>query len=81
MDIDEFLDKELQTKKEGAEQEGVSGVAKVEKIEEKAIEEIKEEVDSLVGAPLDKPEFTNEVVGVVKWVDGTVIDSIFKVKK
>jgi citrate lyase subunit alpha/citrate CoA-transferase len=44
------------------------------------IEEIKEEVDSLVGAPLDKPEFTDEVVGVVKWVDGTIIDSIFKIK-
>jgi citrate lyase subunit alpha/citrate CoA-transferase len=44
------------------------------------IEEIKEEVDDLVGAPLDKPEFTEEIVGVVKWVDGTIIDSIFKVK-
>ena len=33
----------------------------------------------LVGAPLDKPKFTNEVIGVVKWVDGTVLDSIFKV--
>ena len=45
------------------------------------LEEIKEEVDSLVGAPLDKPEFTNDIVGVIKWVDGTVIDSIFKVKQ
>ena len=45
------------------------------------IEEIKEEVDELVGAPLDKPKFTNDVVGVVKWVDGTVIDSIFKIKQ
>ena len=45
------------------------------------IEEIKEEVDALIGAPLDKPEFTKEVVGVVKWVDGTVIDSIFKLKQ
>ena len=43
MDIDEFLDKELQTKKESAEQESSSGTDKVEKIEEKAIEEIKEE--------------------------------------
>ena len=45
------------------------------------IEEIKKEVDEMVGGPLEKPEFTNEVVGVVKWVDGTVIDSIFKVKQ
>jgi citrate lyase subunit alpha/citrate CoA-transferase len=44
------------------------------------IEEIKEEVDDLICAPMDKPEFTNELVGVVKWVDGTIIDSIFKVK-
>ena len=45
------------------------------------IEAIKEEVDDLVGAPLEKPNFTDEVVGIVKWVDGTVIDSIFKVNK
>jgi citrate lyase subunit alpha/citrate CoA-transferase len=45
------------------------------------IEEIKEEVDDLVGAPLDKPIFSDEVVGVVKWVDGTVLDSIFKVNR
>ena len=43
------------------------------------IEEIKEEVDDLVGAPLDKPNFTDEVIGVVKWVEGTVLDSIFKI--
>jgi len=42
------------------------------------IEEIKQEVDNLVGAPMDKPKFTDEIVGVVKWVDGTIIDSIFK---
>ena len=45
------------------------------------IEEIKEEVDSLVGAPLEKPNFTDEIVGIVKWVDGTILDSIFKIKK
>ena len=43
------------------------------------IEDIKDEVDNLVGAPLDKPNFTDEVIGVVKWVDGTVLDSIFKI--
>ena len=45
------------------------------------IEEIKEEVDELIGAPLDKPEFSDQVVGVIKWVDGSIIDSIFKVKQ
>ena len=44
------------------------------------IEEIKEEVDSMLGAHMDKPIFTDELIGVVKWVDGTIIDSIFKVK-
>ena len=44
------------------------------------IEDIKQEVDSLVGAPLAKPDFTKEVIGVIKWVDGTILDSIFKVK-
>lgn len=44
------------------------------------IEEIKAEVDDLVGGPAEKPEFTNEPIGIVKWVDGTVIDTIFKVK-
>ena len=44
------------------------------------IEEIKQEVDSLVGAPLEKPKLSNEIIGVVKWVDGTIIDSIYKTK-
>ena len=40
-------------------------------------EDIKKEVDSLVGAPLEKPILTEEVIGVIKWVDGTILDSIF----
>jgi len=47
----------------------------------RTIEEIKVEVDDMLGGVPQKPEFTDEVVGVVKWVDGTVIDSIFRVKK
>ncbi|MCH7851407.1 MAG: citrate lyase subunit alpha, partial [Candidatus Marinimicrobia bacterium] len=43
------------------------------------IEEIKAEVDALVGGPPDKPELSDEVIGVVKWVDGTVLDSIYRV--
>ncbi len=46
----------------------------------RTIEGIKAEVDELIGGPPAKPEFTDEVVSVVKWVDGTVIDSIFKVR-
>ena len=44
------------------------------------IEEIKEEIDKLVGGPPAKPQLTDQVIGVVKWVDGTVLDSIFKIK-
>ena len=44
------------------------------------IEDIKVEVDDLIGGPPDKPELTDEVISVVKWVDGTVIDSIFRIK-
>ncbi len=43
------------------------------------IEEIKQEVDDLLGGPPAKPNLSEEVVGIVKWVDGTVLDSIYKV--
>ena len=43
------------------------------------IEEIKREVDDLLGGPPAKPDLSEEVVGIVKWVDGTVLDSIYKV--
>lgn len=42
----------------------------------RSIEEIKAEVDRLVGGPSEPPQFGDKVVAVVKWVDGTVIDSI-----
>ncbi len=45
------------------------------------IEDIKAEVDNLIGGPPAKPKLTDEIVGVVKWVDGTVLDSIFKIKQ
>ncbi len=42
------------------------------------IEEIKAEVDRLVGGAPSKPKLSDEVIGIVKWVDGTVIDSIYR---
>ena len=42
--------------------------------------ELKEEADKICGKP-EKPRFTDEVVAVVKWVDGTVLDSIYRVKE
>ena len=44
------------------------------------IEEMKAEIDALVGGPPRKPSFTDDLVGIVKWVDGTVIDSVFRVE-
>jgi len=45
----------------------------------RSIAEIKAEVDRLTGGPPDKPVRSDEVIGVIKWVDGTVLDSIYRV--
>lgn len=46
------------------------------------IEDIYNEVNEICGRAPAKPKLDkNKVVAVVKWVDGTVIDSIFKVEK
>jgi citrate lyase subunit alpha/citrate CoA-transferase len=44
----------------------------------KTIYELKEEAERICGIP-DKPEFADDLVAVVKWVDGTIIDSIKRV--
>jgi citrate lyase subunit alpha / citrate CoA-transferase len=44
----------------------------------KNIHELKAEAEQICGAP-DKPKFSDEVVAIVKWVDGTVLDSIRRV--
>ncbi|MCD6333332.1 MAG: citrate lyase subunit alpha, partial [Bacteroidales bacterium] len=43
------------------------------------IRELKEEAEAICGKP-DPPETENELVAAIKWVDGTVIDSVKKVK-
>lgn len=45
------------------------------------IEEIKKEIEQLCGGPPQKPEFTDQPIAVVKWVDGTILDTVFKLKK
>lgn len=45
-----------------------------------SIEDLKAEADKICGVP-KKPEFTDKVIAVIKWVDGTVIDSVREVKK
>ena len=45
----------------------------------KPIEQIKAEVESLCGGPPAKPRLLDNPVAVVKWVDGTVIDTVWQV--
>jgi len=45
----------------------------------KTIEELKDEAERICGKPA-KPELDDEIIAVIKWVDGTVIDAVRKVK-
>jgi len=44
----------------------------------KTIHELKEEAEKICGKP-EKPRFADDIVAVVKWVDGTVIDAARRV--
>jgi len=46
----------------------------------KTIEELKAEAEAICGVP-EKPEMSDEIVAVIKWVDGTIIDAVRKVVK
>ena len=46
----------------------------------KSITELKEEADRICGKP-SAASFEDEIVAAVKWVDGTVIDAVRKVRK
>ncbi len=46
----------------------------------KTLKEIKKEVDQICGGTVQKPKLNNDkVVAIIKWVDGTVLDSVFQV--
>jgi citrate lyase subunit alpha/citrate CoA-transferase len=45
----------------------------------KTIEQLKQEAEDICGVP-EKTELDDEIVAVIKWVDGTVIDAVRKVK-
>jgi citrate lyase subunit alpha/citrate CoA-transferase len=46
------------------------------------IRDIKEEVEKLLGGPPERPRIdTEKPVAVIKWVDGTVIDTVWQVLK
>jgi citrate lyase subunit alpha / citrate CoA-transferase len=42
----------------------------------RSIEEMKAEIESICGGPPDKPEFSDNMIAAIKWVDGTVIDMV-----
>jgi citrate lyase subunit alpha/citrate CoA-transferase len=44
----------------------------------KTIDELKAEAEKICGVP-EKPKLSDEIVAVIKWVDGTVIDAVRKV--
>lgn len=45
-----------------------------------SIMELKEKAEKICGKPT-KPELTDNIIGIIKWVDGTVIDAIRQPKK
>jgi citrate lyase subunit alpha/citrate CoA-transferase len=46
----------------------------------KTIHELKAEAEKICGKP-QKARLTDEVIAVINWVDGTAIDSVFRVDK
>jgi citrate lyase subunit alpha/citrate CoA-transferase len=46
----------------------------------RTIEEIQAEVEAICGGKPDRPEPGDEPVAVIKWVDGTVLDTVWKVE-
>ena len=44
----------------------------------KTIQELKTEAEQICGIP-EKPKLSEEIVAVIKWVDGTIIDAVRKV--
>jgi len=45
----------------------------------RSIAEIRDEVQAIVGGRPSRPRLTDEPVAIVKWVDGTVIDTVWRV--
>jgi citrate lyase subunit alpha/citrate CoA-transferase len=45
----------------------------------KTMRELKDEAEKICGVP-QRPQFEDEIVAAIKWVDGTVIDVVRKIK-
>jgi citrate lyase subunit alpha/citrate CoA-transferase len=46
----------------------------------RTIQEIKEEVEGIIGGKPEKPRLGEKPVAVIKWVDGTVLDTVWQVE-
>jgi citrate lyase subunit alpha/citrate CoA-transferase len=44
------------------------------------IEEIKDEVERIMGGPPAEARVTDRPVAVIKWVDGTVLDTVWQIE-
>ncbi|MBI5837098.1 MAG: citrate lyase subunit alpha [Candidatus Eisenbacteria bacterium] len=47
----------------------------------KPIRQLKKEIEAICGGPPARPRLTKQPVAVVKWVDGTVLDTVWGVEK
>ena len=45
-----------------------------------SIKELKEDAESSCGETPETPEFEDDIVAIIEWIDGTVLDSIWKVR-
>jgi citrate lyase subunit alpha/citrate CoA-transferase len=46
----------------------------------RSIEELREELEVMLGGPPAKPSLADDPVAIVKWVDGTVLDTVWRVE-
>ncbi len=45
----------------------------------KPIKQLQREIEDIIGGKPEKPKFGEQVIAVVKWVDGTILDSVYQV--
>ena len=44
----------------------------------KSIAELKSEAEKICGGPPEDPPLTDEIIGVIEWVDGTILDAVYR---
>ena len=54
-------------------------VIKGREIRDAILEEIKAEVEGIIGGKPEAPKLSGDPVAVIKWVDGTVLDTVWRI--